>query len=105
MSQQKRGLGKGLGALIPTAPAGQAGIPAAGYPRDGAAAAPATQFSDPAGAYFDEIPVASIIAESAAAAGRSSTRRRSPNWPRRSRWSGFFSRWSSGAPGRVSTSS
>jgi ParB/RepB/Spo0J family partition protein len=61
MSQQKRGLGKGLGALIPTAPAGQSGMPAAGYLRDGAAPAPPAQFSDPAGAYFDEIPVASII--------------------------------------------
>jgi len=61
MSQQKRGLGKGLGALIPTAPAGQASTPAAGYLRDGAAPAPPAQFSDPSGAYFDEIPVASII--------------------------------------------
>jgi len=61
MSQQKRGLGKGLGALIPTAPAGQPGMPAAGYLRDGAAPAPPAQFSDPSGAYFDEIPVASII--------------------------------------------
>jgi ParB family transcriptional regulator, chromosome partitioning protein len=60
MSQQKRGLGKGLGALIPTAPAGQASTPAAGYLPDGAASARSAQFSDPAGAYFDEIPVASI---------------------------------------------
>jgi len=59
MSQQKRGLGKGLGALIPTAPTGLASLPASdlrdtdleagsGYPRE------------VAGAYFDEIPVASI---------------------------------------------
>jgi len=59
MAQQKRGLGKGLGALIPTVPAGSAGTSApagqsaeagvgSGYPRD------------VAGAYFDEIPVGSI---------------------------------------------
>ena len=60
MSQQKRGLGKGLGALIPTAPVGQASAPAAGFLPDGAAPAPSTRFSDPAGAYFDEIPVGSI---------------------------------------------
>ena len=59
MAQQKRGLGKGLGALIPTAPAGQPGLPAIGYqpgPPDGAAA----QLATVGGAYFDEIPVASI---------------------------------------------
>ncbi len=61
MSQQKRGLGKGLGALIPTAPAGQSGMPAAGSLRDGAAPPPPAQFSEPTGAYFDEIPVASIV--------------------------------------------
>jgi ParB family chromosome partitioning protein len=61
MSQQKRGLGKGLGALIPTAPAGQASMPAAGYLPGGAAPAHATQYSGSAGAYFDEIPVASIV--------------------------------------------
>jgi ParB family chromosome partitioning protein len=54
MSQQKRGLGKGLGALIPTAPAGAQG--ARGLPE-------ALGFSPPAdvgGAYFDEIPVSAI---------------------------------------------
>ncbi|HUZ54428.1 MAG TPA: ParB/RepB/Spo0J family partition protein [Streptosporangiaceae bacterium] len=60
MSQQRRGLGKGLGALIPTAPAGQANTPATGYLPDGVAPAPSAQVSGPAGAYFDEIPVASI---------------------------------------------
>ena len=60
MSQQKRGLGKGLGALIPTAPAGSASTPAAGYLPDGAAPPHSAQFSAAAGAYFDEIPVASI---------------------------------------------
>jgi ParB family chromosome partitioning protein len=54
MSQQKRGLGKGLGALIPTAPAGVLGT---GGPPE------ALAFSPPAnvgGAYFDEIAVSAI---------------------------------------------
>jgi ParB family chromosome partitioning protein len=54
MSQQKRGLGKGLGALIPTAPPSVLG--AGGMPE-------ALAFSPPAGvggAYFDEIPVSAI---------------------------------------------
>lgn len=64
MSQQKRGLGKGLGALIPTAPPGPGSWPAA----DVASAHPAPMRSDHSaeypgdivGAYFDEIPVTSI---------------------------------------------
>ncbi len=60
MAQQKRGLGKGLGALIPTAPAGEPGRSAVGYlpgpPESGAVLQPATI----GGAYFDEIPVTSI---------------------------------------------
>jgi ParB/RepB/Spo0J family partition protein len=47
MSQQKRGLGKGLGALIPTAPAGLASVPSG-------------PSGEVAGAYFDEIPLTSI---------------------------------------------
>jgi ParB family transcriptional regulator, chromosome partitioning protein len=52
MPQQKRGLGKGLGALIPTVPLTAAADPAgvvseAGQPSD-------------VGAYFDEIPVGAI---------------------------------------------
>lgn len=62
MSQQRRGLGKGLGALIPTAPAGQASTPGSGYLPDGISPPLAAQFSDRPGAYFDEIPVASITA-------------------------------------------
>ena len=52
MAQQKRGLGKGLGALIPTTPIGLAD--------------PETPVPGPSGlgtvpgAYFDEIPVTSI---------------------------------------------
>lgn len=55
MSQQRRGLGKGLGALIPEGPAGGQDsyapkVPAAGVGR------PET----PVGAYFDEIPLTSV---------------------------------------------
>ncbi|MBO0830407.1 MAG: ParB/RepB/Spo0J family partition protein [Actinobacteria bacterium] len=52
MPQQKRGLGKGLGALIPTAPV--AGMPGAG----GAAAGGLVPIS---GAYLEEIPVDSVV--------------------------------------------
>jgi ParB/RepB/Spo0J family partition protein len=60
VSQQRRGLGKGLGALIPTAPAEQ---PTA--PRDGAGADPGPDGDalEPvlvAGAHFAEIPIDSI---------------------------------------------
>jgi ParB/RepB/Spo0J family partition protein len=56
MPQQKRGLGKGLGALIPTAPAAPAASPAGpgpspDYQADG----------DFTGAYFAEIPVHEIV--------------------------------------------
>ena len=58
MSQQKRGLGKGLGALIPTAPAS---VLDSGYrPDDGAAPAYPARITDVAGAYFDEIPLAAV---------------------------------------------
>lgn len=63
MAQQKRGLGKGLGALIPTAPVGQPGLSGVGYQPGSPTAiagAPATPAATVAGAYFDEIPVASI---------------------------------------------
>lgn len=68
MSQQRRGLGKGLGALIPTAPPpptpdepGSAGEP--GYP--GGPASNGTTVHEPAlepvaGAHFAELPVGSI---------------------------------------------
>jgi ParB family chromosome partitioning protein len=54
MPQQKRGLGKGLGALIPTAAAGPAADP--GQP----SAVPLGSQPADVGAYFDEIPVGSI---------------------------------------------
>ena len=62
MAQQKRGLGKGLGALIPTAPATGVAPTAAGWagPVTGGSAASARP-AEVTGAYFDEIPVAAII--------------------------------------------
>ncbi|HUA28202.1 MAG TPA: ParB/RepB/Spo0J family partition protein [Streptosporangiaceae bacterium] len=55
MPQQKRGLGKGLGALIPTTPtvAAEPGHP---YPTAAAADGAPTAF----GAYFEEIPVGAV---------------------------------------------
>jgi ParB family transcriptional regulator, chromosome partitioning protein len=51
MPQQKRGLGKGLGALIPTAPSAAAADPGQVSGEDQ---------PDGVGAYFDEIPVGAI---------------------------------------------
>ena len=56
MPQQKRGLGKGLGALIPTASPAMAMDP--GQQR--AAAAAQSQAGGVVGAYFDEVPVGAI---------------------------------------------
>ncbi|MFG2088768.1 MULTISPECIES: ParB/RepB/Spo0J family partition protein [unclassified Spirillospora] len=68
MSQQRRGLGKGLGALIPTAPppaaSGEAGEP--GYPGGpvqpppNGAASSGPALEPVAGAHFAELPLASI---------------------------------------------
>ncbi len=69
MAQQRRGLGKGLGALIPEAPRPGAGMPAGyGTSQGGPGSTPATigmvsadtDLRQVAGAYFDEIPVGSI---------------------------------------------
>ena len=60
MAQQKRGLGKGLGALIPTTPVGVADVPASGATVTGSAEPSPTDLGVIPGAYFDEIPVASI---------------------------------------------
>jgi len=60
MPQQKRGLGKGLGALIPTAPA--AG-PVADHPASGErmpAAGAGAEADGRSGAYFDEVPAGAI---------------------------------------------
>ena len=54
MPQQKRGLGKGLGALIPTASSAAAALPGQAY------AAVAEARPDVIGAYFEEIPVGAI---------------------------------------------
>ena len=61
MAQQKRGLGKGLGALIPTAPVSQTGLAGAGYQPGNTAGAAPVPSATVGGAYFDEIPVASIL--------------------------------------------
>ena len=58
MSQQKRGLGKGLGALIPTAPTGLTSVPSTGG-EPGVSAVMDRQ-REVAGAYFDEITVTAI---------------------------------------------
>ncbi len=60
MAQQKRGLGKGLGALIPTTPIGLTD------PAVASSAVEQDDLSGPSlgaipGAYFDEIPVAAIV--------------------------------------------
>src|SRR5690348_16594308 len=60
MPQQKRGLGKGLGALIPTAPIGQPTSSLPGYRADATASSAAVQLAQTGGAYFDEIPVDAI---------------------------------------------
>lgn len=58
MAQQKRGLGRGLGALIPTAPV----VPGPGSPGDsqGFLASPAATGEQVDGAYFDEIAIGAI---------------------------------------------
>ncbi|MEV4101228.1 ParB/RepB/Spo0J family partition protein [Nonomuraea sp. NPDC049649] len=58
MSQQRRGLGKGLGALIPTGPIvdGTGVMPPAGSPTT-----PEAGPKPVAGAYFKEVPVAAVV--------------------------------------------
>jgi ParB family chromosome partitioning protein len=61
MPQQRRGLGKGLGALIPTAAtAGVTGPPGAVDPGHYHSAAVEAQAQEDVGAYFEEIPVGAI---------------------------------------------
>lgn len=63
MPQPKRGLGKGLGALIPTAPVGAApagAFPGSGYPGADVADAAQSQIGPVAGAYFEEVAVEAI---------------------------------------------
>ena len=60
MPQQKRGLGRGLGALIPTAPPAETpgGMP--GDRSGGATWQAGPDDASPPGAYFDEIPIGAI---------------------------------------------
>ena len=60
MPQQKRGLGRGLGALIPTAPVGQLGAPNRDVLPGRPAASGAPDEAHSGGAYFDEIPIEAI---------------------------------------------
>jgi ParB family transcriptional regulator, chromosome partitioning protein len=64
MAQQKRGLGRGLGALIPTGPAPLAGV-AQRTPGDagptGAAGLAAEGHGRVGGAYFQELPITAVI--------------------------------------------
>jgi ParB family chromosome partitioning protein len=67
MAQQKRGLGKGLGALIPAAPAsvaahGPATVPEQARPTEtaGHAGTPQTPEAGSGGTYFEEIPIGAI---------------------------------------------
>jgi ParB family chromosome partitioning protein len=60
MPQQKRGLGKGLGALIPVAPVGQPSASFADYRPEDLDHARAAHLVQVGGAYFDEIPLDSI---------------------------------------------
>jgi ParB family transcriptional regulator, chromosome partitioning protein len=67
MAQQKRGLGKGLGALIPTAPPGSSAVPP-GVPRARGAADTMGGLAEPGGpeehglgvAYFEELSISSV---------------------------------------------
>lgn len=60
---QRRGLGRGLGSLIPTAPSASEGLAAASQ-GSGTLAATDPQLTPVAGAYFAELPIAQIIPSS-----------------------------------------
>ena len=63
MAQQKRGLGRGLGALIPTGPAPLAGVAQRtpdGTGPPGAAGLPAERRGTVSGAYFQELPSTAV---------------------------------------------
>ena len=68
MAQQKRGLGKGLGALIPTGPVPGGPGPSAGVPgASDVMAGPGTGHPGPVagaidGAYFQEVPIGAVTA-------------------------------------------
>lgn len=60
MAQQKRGLGKGLGALIPTAPGADALAAVGRGQAEQSTSLDLPRSADVAGAYFDEIPISAI---------------------------------------------
>jgi ParB family transcriptional regulator, chromosome partitioning protein len=60
MPQPKRGLGKGLGALIPTGPPASASFPGAPNPANGPIGE-ANPAAGMAGTYLEELPVGSIV--------------------------------------------
>ncbi|MDO9498213.1 MAG: chromosome partitioning protein ParB, partial [Nocardioides sp.] len=59
--QQRRGLGRGLGSLIPTAPTAtdESGTPAT-PPEGSSAGEPPADDQVPTGAYFAELPIAQV---------------------------------------------
>ncbi len=130
---QRRGLGRGLGSLIPTAPAQPAPCPAGRVPSgstsavapsevasaDGSTGGSGTPGPDAAatagpgavdglapvaGAYFAELPVGADHAQPRASPARSSTRRRWPSWSTRSARSACCSRSWCAAPATRPTS-
>ena len=60
MAQQRRGLGRGLGALIPDTPRPGARGGASGYSAPGSAAGANTGLREVAGAYFEEVAIDAI---------------------------------------------
>jgi ParB family chromosome partitioning protein len=62
MPAQKRGLGRGLGALIPTAAAAPTSAAAPGAPAEDVQGAPDAGYrADVTGAYFEEVPAGAIV--------------------------------------------
>jgi len=57
MAPQKRGLGKGLGALIPSGPPSSLGLPGSGVPGSSGTTGSAAEIP---GAYLEEVPVGAI---------------------------------------------
>ncbi|MGE5289951.1 MAG: ParB/RepB/Spo0J family partition protein [Micromonosporaceae bacterium] len=62
MAQQRRGLGRGLGALIPAGPAAPGGVASGGVASGGIGAAPDYDGHGTyaAGAYFEEVPIGAV---------------------------------------------
>ncbi len=62
MPQQKRGLGKGLGALIPTGPPAPVSLPGSQLPSAGSWVNSDESTAAYSGAYLEEVPVSAIVA-------------------------------------------